>query len=181
MKDEIKTIFFDLDHTLWDFESNSTEALLDLIDENNIHSRMTGEVDTFIQRYKQINHVYWEAYRKGEMEKSELRIGRFRDSLSEFGIDDPNVHEKFAQGYIQISPEKTNLFPHAIETLEYLSEKYPIFIITNGFEEVQRRKIRNCGMEKYFKAVITSEMAGFSQSHCIAENIEMWFSHTCHF
>ncbi|HRE98384.1 MAG TPA: hypothetical protein PK637_16585, partial [Flavobacteriales bacterium] len=87
MKGEVTNVFFDLDHTLWDFEANSTEALLELIDLTNIQGILGNEVKSFIQRYKEINHTYWEMYRKGEMEKAELRIGRFRESLSEFGIE----------------------------------------------------------------------------------------------
>lgn len=165
MKGEVRNVFFDLDHTLWDFEANSTEALLELIDLTNIHGILGKEVKSFIQRYKEINHTYWEMYRKGEMEKAELRIGRFRESLSEFGIENPEIHEAFAKGYIEISPEKTNLFPNAKEVLEYLHEKYPMIIITNGFEEVQWRKIKNCGIDKYFKKVVTSEMAGVRKPH----------------
>lgn len=162
---EIKTVFFDLDHTLWDFEKNSTEALYDLIDKTRIAQRLNEGADAFIKRYKEINHVYWEAYRKGEIPKEELRLGRFKKALSEHGIEDPDVHDAFAEGYIAISPEKTNLFPHALEVLHYLSGKYPMHIITNGFEEVQMRKLRNTGMTSFFKHIITSEMAGVRKPH----------------
>ncbi|MBX7093846.1 MAG: YjjG family noncanonical pyrimidine nucleotidase [Flavobacteriales bacterium] len=164
MRDQVKTIFFDLDHTIWDFEKNSSEALQDLIRIHGLES-VIGNTLQFIADYKKINHLYWEAYRKGEMEKAELRIGRFREALSAYGVEDPAMHEKFADGYVELSPEKTNLFPHAHEVLEYLAAKYPMYIITNGFEEIQGRKMRNTKINTFFKGVITSEMAGVRKPH----------------
>lgn len=161
----VRTVFFDLDHTLWDFEKNSTEALHELIDIHQLRHVLKDGAEEFIRKYKVINHHYWEAYRKGEIEKSVLRVGRFRHALEEQGVMDPSIHEAFSEGYVEISPAKTNLFPHAVEVLEYLNEKYPMLIITNGFEEIQWKKLRNCGIDHFFKHVITSEMAGVKKPH----------------
>ena len=159
------TIFFDLDHTLWDFERNSAEALEELYHENNLTQRLGMSAPDFIAGYREINFAYWEAYRKGEISKEILRTERFRDAFKAHGLDDDQLVENFATGYVRISPEKTHLFPHAHEILEYLHEKYPMYILTNGFEEIQHKKLRNCNISKFFKEVITSEKAGVKKPH----------------
>lgn len=160
-----QVIFFDLDHTLWDFEKNSAEALTELYHEFDLEKRMGVNAETFISHYKKINFQYWEAYRLGEISKEDLRIKRFSHAFGDFEMHDAEMHEKFSEGYVRISPDKTNLFPNAVETLEYLHENYPMHIITNGFEEIQHRKLKNCNIAHFFKHVITSEMAGKRKPH----------------
>lgn len=158
-------IFFDLDHTLWDFEKNSSEALLELYHEFNLEYKTGVKAQQFIDHYKSINYAYWEAYRKGEISKEDLRIKRFSHAFGDFGFHDLDMHEKFSDGYVRVSPEKTHLFPNAKEVLDYLNSKYPMYIITNGFQEIQHRKLKNCAIDQYFKAVVTSEMAGVKKPH----------------
>lgn len=159
------TVFFDLDHTLWDFERNSSETLEELYNEIDLQRRLGMDAATFIDGYKKINFRYWEAYRKGEISKEILRTERFREAFRVHGMDDDNVVHHFAEGYVRISPEKTHLFPHTYEVLEYLHEKYSMHIITNGFEEIQHKKLHNCNISRFFKSVITSEQAGVKKPH----------------
>jgi putative hydrolase of the HAD superfamily len=153
-------LFFDLDLTLWDFDANSKEAINELFLEHSLELKGIASCEEFIKKYKVHNERLWDEYRKGIVDKAHLRVQRFNLTLKEFGINDLTLAESIGEGYVQKSPLKTNLFPHAIETLEYLQQYYVLHIITNGFEEVQYVKLENTGLKKYFNEVITSEQAG---------------------
>lgn len=156
---QLTTIFFDLDHTLWDFETNSRETLHEIIENFGLVELGIGNPDAFISTYQRINDALWEEYRKGRIERETLRNARFQIALKEFGIDNAELAHQIGDFYIRESPLKKNLFPNAIETLTYLSEKYKLHIITNGFNEVQFIKLRESGLSKFFSEVITSEAA----------------------
>ncbi len=160
MKPTVTHIFFDLDRTLWDFESNSHDELLAIWKRNGLHQRGISLPVEFIKVYKQINEQCWEAYRKNEISKEVLRGERFRSTLAYYGIKDEGLAEEIGLQYITNSPQRTKLVNHAHEILDYLSGKYELHMITNGFEEVQHIKLEKSGLDKYFGAVVTSEMAG---------------------
>lgn len=152
-------IFFDLDRTLWDFESNSVITLQEIFDSRKLESY--GLLfDDFVNYYKEYNHHLWDLYKLGKIKKPYLREERFRGSLKHFGIDSEELAEQVSQDYIYLSPRKTKLFPHSIEVLRELSKKYQLHIITNGFNEVQFIKMEKSGLTPYFKEVITSETVG---------------------
>lgn len=155
-----KHIFFDLDMTLWDFETNAHEAYKDIYAKFKLNDHGIESIETFLKSYFVHNDMLWEQYRNGEIEKEVLRARRFELTLLDFGINDPALAESIGMEYITISPQKTNLFPNAHNVLEYLREKYPLHIITNGFEEVQFTKLKNSRLSDYFIHVITSEDAG---------------------
>ena len=154
-----KNIFFDLDRTLWDFETNSKETLNELFYKYKLNSKIE-KFDEFFDVYEKINEKYWDLYRKGKISKEYLRTNRFNSTLKFFDINDFKLSEKFGIDYIKISPQKNNLFAGTIDILEYLYTKYNLYIITNGFKEVQFIKLRNSNLDKYFKKVFTSEMVG---------------------
>lgn len=156
-------IFFDLDRTLWDFETNSHETLSELANKYKLSEKGVDSIDEFIAGYILINERMWDEYRKGLIDKNTLRYDRFQEALGKYKITDRNLTENIGNDYIAISPLKTTLFPNAIEVLQYLKKKYSLHIITNGFEEVQLIKIKNCGIEHFFDQVITSERAGFKK------------------
>jgi putative hydrolase of the HAD superfamily len=156
-------IFFDLDRTLWDFDTNAHETLSELAHKYKLVERGVDSIPQFIEAYIEINEQMWEQYRKGVIDKHTLRYGRFHHTLSTFKIEDNLLSENLGNDYIAISPLKTNMFPHTIDVLNYLYKKYTLHIITNGFEEVQHIKIKNCGIKHYFNQVITSEQAGFKK------------------
>ncbi len=156
-------IFFDLDSTLWDFETNSHETLTQLIDKYKLCEKGVDSIEGFIARYLVINERMWEEYGKGLIDKKALRYERFHETLLQYEINDRSLTENFGDDYITISPYKTNMFPHCIEVLGYLKEKYVLHIITNGFEEVQFVKIKNCRIDHYFDQIITSERSGFKK------------------
>ena len=157
---EIKTIFWDLDHTLWDFERNSGEALQETLYGLDLVGRNGLEVDEFIARYHVINDRMWDEYRRGLIVKEDLRARRFDEALGLFGIQEIGLGERFATMYLDICPLKKNLFPRAGEVLKTIAQKYPQYIITNGFSEVQSIKMENDDLKPYICRTITSEEAG---------------------
>ncbi len=155
-----KHIFFDLDHTLWDFERSAEESKREMFETLRLKERGIKSYEAFRENYIGINLALWALYREDKIGKDDLNFRRFYDTLCLMGIDDRSLGEAMASGFIEGISSKTYLFPYAKETLEYLYPKYLLHIITNGFEEVQFRKLKNSGMDRFFTSVITSEAAG---------------------
>ena len=160
MNSKYKHIFFDLDHTLWDFDTNSKIVLRVIYEELDLGKYGVPSFDTFHQTYLPINGQYWARYHHKLLPKEELRVGRFRETLRRFKVENETLAETIAHLYTERSPYQTALFPDTIETLDYLSKKYELHLITNGFEEIQGIKIRQSGLEKYFKHIFISEIVG---------------------
>ncbi len=155
-----KHVFFDLDHTLWDFATNSRQALQHIFEENKLAERGVATFEKFYDKYVPINDRYWARYHNGIVTKEKLRHGRFYDTLKEFNIQDAALAEVMAESYLTLSPQMTALFPGAVEVLQYLQEKYKLHLITNGFAEVQWVKIENSGLKPFFEHIIISEEVG---------------------
>jgi putative hydrolase of the HAD superfamily len=155
-----KYIFFDLDHTLWDFERNAEETKQEIYIRYGLKDRGIESYQAFREKYVPINTGLWDLYRENKIEKDDLNFKRFYLTLCQFGIEDKVLGASMANDFIDGISEKTFLFPYAVEILEYLNPKYLLYIITNGFEEVQYRKLAKSGMDKYFTKIITSEAAG---------------------
>jgi putative hydrolase of the HAD superfamily len=154
---EFKHIFFDLDHTLWDFEKNSNLTFKQLFSTHKIEL----ELEDFLAVYSPINFDYWKNYREERVSKEDLRYGRLRDSFDalNFAISDQLIHQ-LSIDYIEELPNNNHLFDGVFELLDYLQPKYRLHIITNGFEEVQNLKLEKSGISKYFNEIITSESVG---------------------
>lgn len=157
------TIFFELDHTLWDFETNSKEALFEISSKHQLFDKGVPSFEHFLLEYFAINERLWEDYRKNIISKETLRYDRFHQALKRFDIDDFDLATAIGNDYVKSAPYKTNLFPDTIEVLEYLKGKYAIHIITNGFDETQHLKLKNSKIDHYFDHVITSERSGFKK------------------
>ncbi len=155
-----KHIFFDLDHTLWDFATNSELALRQIFIETGLADKGVPSFEKFHQKYVPINDRYWARYHHSAVSKEQLRHGRFHDTLKEFKINDAELAEQMAESYVTISPKMTALFPDAVEVLKYLQKKYKLHLITNGFAEVQWIKIENSGLRPFFEHIIISEEVG---------------------
>ena len=156
----VKDIFFDLDHTLWDFDKNSMLAFKRVFKKFKI----TIELDTFLKIYEPINVEYWKKYREDKVSKENLRRGRLIDSFNFFDlIYTTKKIDEIADAYIQELPFDNHLFEGAVEILDYLILKYKLHIITNGFEEVQHKKLKNSGIDRYFSTVTTSEEVGLKK------------------
>lgn len=158
-----KHIFFDLDHTLWDFDTNSKNTIVEIFETFELKQKGIFNFEQFYQTYHPINDQFWYLYHHQKVTKQELRIGRFRETLSRFSIDDEKLAEAIAEFYLTQSPLKQALFPHTHETLTYLQSRYTLHIITNGFKEVQYQKIANAGLQQYFRNTVISEEIGFQK------------------
>ncbi|MCX6203862.1 MAG: YjjG family noncanonical pyrimidine nucleotidase [Bacteroidetes bacterium] len=151
-------LFFDLDHTIWDFELNSKETLWDLHLKYELEAKGINDFDVFYSQYSVHNHRLWDRYTKGFIKQEELRWKRIYLSLLDYKIADEALAKEMSHDYLDILPNKKNLFPYTIEILEYLKGKeYKMHLITNGFESVQFKKIKNSNLADYFIEVITSE------------------------
>jgi len=158
----INHVFFDLDHTLWDFDKNSTLAFERAFKFRNIPLK----IDDFLEVYMPVNFKYWERYRDDKVSKEELRYGRLKDSFDLLKFEaDRDLIDNLAIDYITYLPDHNHLLKDSIAVLDYLRENYILHIITNGFEEVQHKKLINSGIHDYFSTVTTSEEAGVKKPH----------------
>jgi putative hydrolase of the HAD superfamily len=154
-----KHVFIDLDDTIWDFHANSMNSLQITFDHLGLDAYFNSFED-FFEIYRKRNLELWELHGKGEITKSFLQAERFYYPLRKVGIEDERVGEKMGKMYLELMTERTILIPHARELLDYLSTKYTLTIISNGFSEVQYRKLKNSNLAHYFAHVVLSEDVG---------------------
>ena len=156
-------IFFDLDHTIWDFDKNAEEALHELFITHRLNDIGLASADVFIETYTENNHRLWREYHLGNITKQALREARFKQTFLDLGVQPEVIPSGFEDAYVQLCPTKTNLFPNAHETLEYLQSKYQLHLISNGFKESQDIKISGSGLGKYFTHIVISELVGVNK------------------
>jgi putative hydrolase of the HAD superfamily len=153
-----KHIFFDLDHTLWDFEANARATLESLYADLELATRGVNDFELFYRNYLVHNEKLWERYRKGYIKQDELRVKRMWLSLLDFKIADDLLSKQLSTRFMDLLPTRTILFPGTKEILQYLTDKgYALHLITNGFEKTQHSKLKHSGLNIFFKEVITSE------------------------
>lgn len=163
-KETVTDVFFDLDHTLWDFEKNSALTFKKILVEHEIDIPL----ERFLEVYVPANFAFWKLYREEKITKTELRYQRLKtvfDTL-EYGISDATI-DSLSEEYINHLSSFNHLFPHATDILDYLRPNYKLHIITNGFQEIQEKKLRKSGIHGYFDQVIDSEMAGVKKPNPI--------------
>lgn len=163
MKNRYRHIFFDLDHTLWDFDRNAEETLYELYHSYALKSLGLHSPDHFIEMYTLNNQRLWTDYHLGKITKEYLRRERFQKTFTDLGVDPERVPSGFESDYVRICPTKTNLFPQVHETLTYLYKKYQLHLISNGFKESTEMKVELTGLSRYFKNVIISEIVGVNK------------------
>lgn len=159
----IKHIFFDLDHTIWDFDRNAQETLMELFEHYNLPALGLDSPQNFIQTYTENNHQLWAEYHLGKITKEHLRSERFSKTFKELGVEPDLVPPAFEEDYVRISPTKTNLFEGSEKVLAYLQQKYTLHIISNGFKETTLTKMRLSNLNPYFDQVIISEDVGVNK------------------
>ena len=161
-KEQLTDIFFDLDHTLWDFEKNSALTFDFIFKELNL----SIDLKDFLNHYNPINHYYWKLYRENKISQEELRFNRLAktfETLKSY-IAHPQINQ-IAALYIEKLSTFTHVFEGAHELLQNLSKDYSLHIITNGFESVQHYKLANSGLQPYFEFTFTAEKVGFKKPH----------------
>ena len=157
MNKKFKNIFFDLDHTLWDFDKNSKHTFKKILTENQIKI----DIDVFLKTYIPINTDYWKLYRENNISKDKLRYGRLSDTFKALDRDvSTKIIYKLSDDYIKYLSSFNFLIDETIPILKYLNSRYKLHIITNGFQEVQNLKLINSGIDHFFKTITNSEMAG---------------------
>ena len=151
-------LFFDLDHTLWDFEANARLTLLELYHNLKLEAHGINDFDLFHKNYLAHNEILWERYRNGTIRQDELRIKRMRLALLDFKIANDELALKMSVLFLDLLPTMTVLFPYTLEALQYLVDKnYRLHLITNGFEATQHSKLKFSGLDRFFDAIVTSE------------------------
>lgn len=151
-------LFFDLDHTLWDFETNAKQAMEEIYQTLSLSDKGIADFDAFYDRYSYHNHRLWDRYTKGFIKQDELRWKRMWLALLDFKLADEPLSRRMAAEFLELLPSKNTLFPYTVEILQYLQEKnYRMHLVTNGFEKVQYGKIRQANLAGFFDQVITSE------------------------
>jgi len=159
---KVQHIFFDLDHTLWDFEKNSGATFKSIFEELNFDFSL----EVFWDFYNPINHYYWKQYRENMISEIELRYLRLEKTFEAMKVPTSTARiDRISELYIQQLSTHTHLFKDTISVLEYLNSKYTLHIITNGFEHVQQRKLENSGIARFFKTVLTAEKIGVKKPH----------------
>ncbi len=159
MGKKYKCLFFDFDRTIWDVEENQKQAVCDIYGKYGL-SMLEPEFETFYAAYHAINDRLWLDYRDGRVPREYLRNHRFVELLARFGCGDPALARTISDEYMAVAPFYNRTIPGAVETVKTLSEEYPIYLVTNGFNEVQALKVRNCGLEEFIREIVTSEDAG---------------------
>ncbi|KEO73098.1 YjjG family noncanonical pyrimidine nucleotidase [Anditalea andensis] len=156
-------IFFDLDHTLWDYDKNVRESLSELFEIYTLEEFgiLTGE--HFYDAFIKVNYGLWGLYNKGEIDKINLRKERFKRIFEHLGADGLSVPIDMEEDFMNRTSSKKHLFPYSVEILAYLQKKYNLHIITNGFNESQALKMASSGLHPYFGLVITSETIGYKK------------------
>ena len=161
----MKYLFFDLDHTLWDYVKNSREALKEGYYEVGLMSLGVNSLADFIKAYESANDYYWRHYRSGKIGKVEFRNLRYEMMMKPWGLDKmEGLSQKLTDHYVRTSPYKTELIEGAIEMLETLKQRgHKMSLLTNGFEEIQHIKVESSGLSNYFEEVLTSDALGYKK------------------
>jgi putative hydrolase of the HAD superfamily len=155
-----KHLFFDLDHTLWDFERNSAETLAELHAEFGLAAYGLYSVADFQRVFRATNVQLWRAYDTNQISQAELRHARFRRVFAELDIHDHGCCDALSEAYLSRCPRKGHLVDYAAELLDYLAPRYALHVITNGFDEIQALKLKHAGLTGYFRHVTTSQNSG---------------------
>ena len=146
-------LFFDLDNTIWDFNRNSRDALMGCFPVFGLELSLFEE---FFRIYNLHNDALWELYRRNGISKEDLSKARFNLTLEEMGISGIDGRE-LNQAYLAGMPLQTRLCEGTMEVLAPLARKYQLHIITNGFSEVQYKKLGHSGLATFFSKVFVSE------------------------
>ena len=159
-REKYRHLFFDLDHTLWDFDTNAKEALGELYEHFNLKEIVISPFHDFYTTYLHHNAIIWDRYHKGFITADELKWKRMQRTLLDFKIGNEVLAKEMSIKFLEILPTKKRLFEYTTEILDYLVNKnYKLHLLTNGFEKTQWSKITNSNIAKYFTNVITSEIS----------------------
>ena len=153
-------LFFDLDHTLWDYDKNVTESLAELYEHYSLVELGIPSFQHFFDSFHAVNFQLWDWYNVGKIDKVNLRKERFPRIFSHAGGRADAIPQEFEEDFMHRTSSKSHVFPYSKEILTYLKEKYRVHVITNGFNESQAKKMKSSGLDVFFELVVTSETTG---------------------
>lgn len=159
-----KNIFIDLDDTIYDFAAASRESFEEVYTMLG-YERFFNSFNHFLSLYEPHNLELWALYGEGKITKAKLNSDRYSYPLRMVGIDDQELADTFCREVLSRIPTKNKVIPGAIELLEYLYPKYDLYILSNGFKELQEHKMQTAGLRKYFKRIVLSEDIGINKPH----------------
>jgi len=154
-----KHIFFDLDHTLWDYDANAAASLTELAVHFQLDRLPSFSVEQFINTFFEVNFELWDLYNEHVIQRKDIRERRFPMIFRRMGYQFSDVPKTLEEDYVSLCPTKPNTFPNALEVLDYLKDKYKMHIITNGFNGIQETKLKSAGIRSHFDVIVTSESA----------------------
>lgn len=163
VKSPYQHLFFDLDHTLWDFEKNSQLALHKLYGLFVLGEKLGVRVPEFVAEYQRQNERLWVEYRDHKVTKPELRKQRFLRTLARWEYHDEDLAVLLDSIYLEEAPRFPHLIPGALELLTNLQQQYQLHIISNGFQDATALKLKHSGIAPFFKEVITSDELGVNK------------------
>lgn len=155
-----KNLFFDLDHTLWDFDRNSAESICELYEMHQLGDAGVPSADEFSRHFIAINRKLWADFDQNRISHGFIRERRFALVFEALGLADTSACEGLNEAYLSLLPRKSHLMESARDSLDHLHGRYPMHIITNGFDEIQAIKMASAGIDHYFDHVVTIETAG---------------------
>jgi len=158
-------LFFDLDHTLWDFEANSRAVWEVLYQEFQLAQKLDPDFARFYSRYQHFNDLLWERFRQGAISREELRWKRVYLTLLEYRQPDDKLSRALGEAYLDLLPRQQKLMDGALEVLQFCKERYELHLITNGFETTQWQKLKSSGIDHFFGEVFTSERCSRPKPH----------------
>ncbi|KOF03779.1 hypothetical protein OB69_04230 [Roseivirga seohaensis subsp. aquiponti] len=150
-------IFFDLDHTLWDYDTNAMTALHELYDHYRFEHITHFDKDTFVQHFFQVNNELWSLFNKHQIQREQIRERRFATIFERLNAKLDIIPQQLDCEYVELCPTKEAVFEGAHDVLDYLKERYQLHIITNGFDDVQTIKMKSAKLDHYFDVIVTSE------------------------
>lgn len=149
----MKYLFFDLDDTLLDFHKAEAWALRQALRRSGVEP-----TDAIAARYSEINQSQWELLEEQKITRQQVLVRRFQLLFQELGVN--ASCEKTQECYENMLAKGHDFMPGAQELLETLKEKYEMYLISNGTAMVQDARLRDSGMEQYFKGIFISERVG---------------------
>ncbi|MFC3415863.1 YjjG family noncanonical pyrimidine nucleotidase [Algoriphagus hitonicola] len=153
-------LFFDLDHTLWDYDRNVTESLTELYNHYQLIELGIPTFEKFFEAFHAVNFQLWDWYNVGNIDKINLRKERFPRIFTHAGGRAEAIPLEFEEDFMHRTSSKPHVFPYSKEILGYLKAKYKVHVITNGFNESQAKKMKYSGLDVFFDLVVTSETTG---------------------
>ena len=153
---QYKTLLFDLDDTLLDFVATEDMALQRLFTDQQYI--LTPEIKA---NYRRLNDSLWRAYEDDKIERNELVNTRFALLFQQYGIEVDGI--ALQRNYRKYLSEGHHLIEGALELIQRLHAEFDLYVVSNGASTTQKQRLKDSGLEPYFKQVFVSEDTGYQK------------------